>query len=75
MLFRQNNIEFTNIKESHVRRNYHFRVEIWYKTKELKTLQIFQTSGIESNHSVVQILDMYFELSMECRIKICIQDL
>ena len=37
MRFRQNIIEFTNLKETYVRRNNHFRVEIWYKTEESKT--------------------------------------
>ena len=36
MLFRQNTIEFINLKETHIRRNNPFRVEIWDKTEELK---------------------------------------
>ena len=32
MLYRQNIIEFKNLKETYIRRNNHSRVEIWYKT-------------------------------------------
>ena len=37
MLPRQHIIEFTNLKEAYIRRNNHFRVEIWDKTEESKT--------------------------------------
>ena len=30
-------IEFKNLKEIYIRRNYHFRVDIWYETEESKT--------------------------------------
>ena len=42
MLSRQNIIEFTNLKETYIIRNNRFRVEIWYKTEESKTLSVFR---------------------------------
>ena len=71
MLFLQNIIEFTNLKETDIRRNNHFRVEIWYKTEDSKTT----SDLLDLGDWLKPIVGMYFELSMECRMKLRIQTL
>ena len=53
MLFRQNIIEFTNLKETYTRYEEIIILELRFgtKLKNRKLRLISQTSGIESNHS------------------------
>ena len=64
MLFRQNIVEFTNLKETFIRRNNHFRVEIWYKRKNLGPRGLNQIKvGINYRHVILTFNRMSHEIT------------